>query len=342
MLSVREEVILNSIIHQYVSKAAPVSSASIIEDCGLDVCSATVRNDVVQLEQRGYIIRPHHAAGSVPSDRAYRYYVESLESLELPMAERFLISHLFHQVEQEMDEWLRLTASLVSRRLHNVAVISAPRATACKLHRLEIVAIKDTLALAVIILRGAKVKQQLVTFDKAIPQAELTTISNKLSQSYEGMTRRGIRRKKQELSAEEKKIMDCATKVMEAEDEKEQGDAYLEGLHFLLEQPEFIHGEKTQRLMELVEQKRLGKAISSVEITEEGAQVLIGSENQDEAIKNYSVVVSRYGLADEAVGTIGVIGPTRMNYPQAIAAINYLSLVMSRLVSELYGVKETS
>jgi len=342
MLTTREEIILSSIVNQYIENAIPVSSGSIIDDCELDVCSATVRNDVVRLEQQGYIIRPHHAAGSVPSDIAYRYYVEGLEVVELPLAERFLINHLFHQVEQEMDEWLRLTAALISRRLHNVAIISPPRAIACKLHRLELVSIKNTLALAVVILRGALVKQQLVTFDKTMSQEELTTISNKISQDYEGMTRRSIKRKKRELSVEEARAMDCVIKVMEAEDIKEQGDAHLDGLHFLLEQPEFAHGEKSQRLLELVEQKRLGKAISPVEVTENGVQVLIGGENRDEAIRSYSLVASRYGLADEAVGTIAAIGPTRMNYAQAIAAINYLSLVMSRLVSELYGKREVS
>ena len=132
MLTKREETVLSSIIKQYISWAAPVSSTAVIEECGIDVCSATVRNDVVRLEQEGYIIRPHHSAGSIPSDKGYRYYVESLENMELPLNERFMVSHLFHQVEMEMEEWLNLTASLLAKRVHNLAVIWAPRSLASR------------------------------------------------------------------------------------------------------------------------------------------------------------------------------------------------------------------
>jgi len=342
MLTKREETVLSSIIKQYINQAAPVSSTAVIEECGIDVCSATVRNDVVRLEQDGYIIRPHHSAGSIPSDKGYRYYVESLENMELSINERFMISHLFHQVEMEMEEWLNLTASLLAKRVHNLAVIWAPRSPASRFHHLELVAIQDSLALAVLVLRGARLKQQLINFSKPIRQQELAKMAAKLNDAYNGLSRGGIKSKKIEFDTDEQLVKDSVIKMMKAEDDKEYDKSYLDGLQFMLEQPEFSKGQRAQTLMEMVEQKKLGRVIDPEELDGKGVQVIIGKENKEEAFKGYSVVVSHYGLPDEAIGTLGVIGPTRMHYERAISFIGYLSLVMSRLIAELYGERNPS
>ena len=102
MLCPRAAAILNSIAKQYIPRALPVSSTSVANDCGLTISSATIRNEMTRLEEEGYIFRPHHAAGSIPSDRGYRYYVGTLKDIELPLTERRLISHLFHQVEKRV------------------------------------------------------------------------------------------------------------------------------------------------------------------------------------------------------------------------------------------------
>ena len=104
MFGPRAATILNSIARQYISRALPVSSTSVASDCGLAVSSATIRSEMMRLEEEGYIFRPHHAAGSIPSDKGYRYYVGTLKNIELPLAEQRLISHLFHQVEKELEE----------------------------------------------------------------------------------------------------------------------------------------------------------------------------------------------------------------------------------------------
>jgi len=339
MLTKREETVLSSIIKQYISQATPVSSTAVIEECGIDVCSATVRNDVVRLEQEGYIIRPHHSAGSIPSDKGYRYYVESLENIELPINERFMISHLFHQVEMEMEEWLNLTASLLAKRVHNLAVIWAPRSPASRFHHLELVAIQDTLALVVLVLRGARLKQQLINFSRPVSQQELAEMSARLNNAYSGLSRGGIKNKKLKLDTEEQLVKDSLIKMMKAEDDKEYDRSYLDGLQFMLEQPEFSKGQQAHNLMEMVEQRKLSRIIDPEELGGKGVQVIIGKENKEEAFKGYSVVVSHYGLPNEAIGTLGIIGPTRMRYELAISFIGYLSLVMSRLIAELYGGK---
>ncbi|ACZ62295.1 heat-inducible transcriptional repressor HrcA [Dehalococcoides mccartyi] len=337
MLTSRAEIILRSIVRQYITKAVPVSSSSILEDCGLDICSATIRNEVVRLETEGYILRPHHSAGSIPADKGYRYYVESLKDVELPTNDKFLIRHLFHQVEKEMEEWLNLTVAVLSQRVQSMAVVTMPRQTQGKVHHIELVSLQDNLVLVVLILRGAKVKQQLINFEDAVSQPELTLISNRLNDAYAGLTRFQIEQKLFNLNPDEFKVRDSLVKMMRGEDEQESREPFFDGLHYMLEQPEFHQNQRVQEIMQLLEQKKLSKMIAPPAPFNRGVQVYIGQENASAEIRDYSLIVSQYGIPDEAVGTIGVIGPTRMAYERALSAVSYLSLVMSTLVAELYG-----
>ncbi|MFC1907998.1 heat-inducible transcriptional repressor HrcA [Chloroflexota bacterium] len=337
MLTSRAGTILRSIVGQYIARATPVSSQSIIDTYELGVSAATIRNEMAHLEQEGYITRPHSSAGSMPSDKGYRYYVETLRDIQLPLAEQRLINHLFHQVEKELNEWLNLAVTIIAQLAQNVAVVTMPKLAACQVKHLELVALHDSLALLVLVLHGAKARQQLITFTRAISQAELTAIANKLNTAYSGLTSSQILDKNTELSPVEQQITDCLLKVMETEDKHEYEEPYLDGLHFILNQPEFVQGHRMLTLMELIEHRDLLRNIVPLGLGSHGVQVIIGGENKAEVIHDYSVVIGQYGLLDEAVGTIGVVGPTRMPYARAISIVDYLSLVLSRLVSELYG-----
>jgi len=337
MLTSRTETILRSIVGQYIARATPVSSQSIINDHELGVSTATIRNEMAHLEQEGYITRPHPSAGSIPLDKGYRYYVGTLIDIHLPLAEQRLINHLFHQVERELEEWLNLAATLVAQLAQNVAVVTMPKPVSCRFKHLELVALHDSLVLLVLVLRGAKAKQQLITFTQVISQSELRAISDRLNAIYSGLTKSQIPAKSTGLSPTEQQVTDCLLRVMEAEDKQEYEEPYLDGLHFILNQPEFIHSHRMLSLMELVEHRDLLRSIVPSELVRQGVQVVIGKENRAEAIQDYSVVISQYGLPQEAVGTIGVVGPTRMPYARAISTVDYLSSVLSRLVAELYG-----
>jgi heat-inducible transcriptional repressor len=289
------------------------------------------------LEQGGYLIRPHTSAGCIPSDKGYRYYVESIENVKLPPAEQRLISHTFHQVEKEVEAWLRLTATLLARLVQNVAVVSLPKSADCKLKHMELLALQDSEVLAVVVLPGARVKQKLITFDQAVSQSTLTIISNKLNTSYSGLTGQQISAREMELSLLEKQATDHLIEIMQAEDQQEYEEPYLDGWHFMLNQPEFAHSDRMRTLMELVEHRSLLKVIVPTKLSQHRVHVIIGKENKEKAIQNCSVVISQYGLPDEATGTIGVVGPTRMPYSHTIPTVYYLSSVLSSLVAGLYG-----
>ena len=341
MLPPRTETILKSIVGRYIINAVPVPSQSILHDYGLAVSSATIRNEMARLERDGYIIRPHTSAGSIPSDMGYRYYVESLKDIELPLNQRQQVEHTFHQVETKLEEWLRLTATLLAHLANNMAVVFIPRPASCQFKHIELVSLQDDTALLILVLQGAKVRQQLIAFEQPILQPELAFISNKLNTNYTGLNVRQITDKKVTLSDLEKQIADYILDIMQAEDEEDRDEPYLDGLHSMLDQPEFTANRQMLDLVELVEQRNRLKTVLPRKLPLHGVQVVIGKENESEIIQNYSVVLSRYGLPDEAVGTIAIIGPTRMPYSRSIAAIDYMAWLLSRLIARLYG-KEIS
>lgn len=343
MLTPRTEIILKSIINWYIDHALPVSSQCLVHDYDLGVSSATVRNEMAFLEQEGYIIRPHTSAGSIPSDKGYRFYVGSLDEVALPISEQRMISHLFHQVEGRMDEWLSLAAAVISRLAQNTAVITVPKPADCQFRHMELVSIQECLVLLVLVLRGARIKQQLLTVEGPVSQSELTAISSRMNGEYVGMTGSEIQLKALKTTPLVKQMTENLTKVMRDEDEQGYNQSYLEGFHYMLNQPEFSHNQRILSIMELLEHRAMLGSIlppseENTQVTNKQVTVVIGSENKAEVAQDCSLVISHYGLPEEASGTIVVVGPTRMAYPRVISAVSYLSVLLSGLVAELYGV----
>jgi heat-inducible transcriptional repressor len=339
VLNQRTGTILKSIVNWYIDHGVPVSSQILVNDYDLGVSSATVRNEMALLEQEGYIFRPHTSAGSVPSDKGYRFYVGSLDDCNLPLSEQRMISHLFHQVEGRLDEWLSLAATVISRLSQNTAVITAPHHSDSQFRHMELVSIQDNLVLMVLVLRGARIKQQLITLEQPINQTELSSISARLNPLYVGLTSFQINNLLADLNSVEKTFANHLVNIMQQDDDREFNQSYLEGLHFMLNQPEFSHSQRTLAVMELLEHRAMLNTLLP-KIQENGQViVVIGSENKAEVAHECSLVISRYGLTNEASGTIMVVGPTRMPYPRVISSVSYLSVLLSHLVAELYGIK---
>lgn len=336
MLSLRTATILKSIIERYIDRAAPVPSQSIIHSYGLEVSSATVRNEMMRLEREGYIVRPHTSAGSVPSDKGYRFYVETLHNVRLPMNQQRMVSHLFHQVETRLDEWVKLTATILAHLAQNMAVVATAKSTRAVLKHVEMVSIQDHTALIVVVLHGARVRQQLISIPQT-NQAELTAVSAKLNSLFAGMTCAQIEDKTVVLTDLEQQAADTLLTIMKTEDTVTYDEPYLEGLQFLFSQPEFAHPRHALTLVDLLEQKNLARLVLHHAAGQPGVQITIGQENESQSIQNLSIIVRQYGLPGEAVGCIAVVGPTRMPYPQSIASVDFLADVLTKLIARLYG-----
>lgn len=338
----RKEIILNSIIRQYIDRAVPVSSSSVLGDCGLDISSATIRSEIAQLEREGFIIHPHYASGSVPSDKGYRFHVGGLKTLELGIEEQFLINHLFHQVEDRLEEWLNLAASILAQRVRNVVVVTPPRSAISTFKHLELVSIQSSLVLVVLVLHGAKVRQQLLNFETTISQEKLNILAEEINAKLNGLTFKEIKEKIADCGPEARRIVERILFMMNSEDNRSGQAAFLEGWHFLLNQPEFSQSHKLAAFIEMAEQNKLIETVVPGLPCEYGLKVIIGNENRDENVQNCSIIISHYGLPDEPLGSIAVVGPTRMDYYRNITVLNYVSSIISLMVAELYGIKPKS
>jgi heat-inducible transcriptional repressor len=337
VLSERKEHILRLIVSDYISMASPVGSGAIARRYGLGVSPATIRNEMARLEDDGYIVRRYTSGGGIPSDKGYRYYVESLVKEEVPLMEQRMISHLFHQVERELEEWTRLAATLLARMIPCVAIVTFPKAMETRFKHLEMVALQEFLAMLILLLRETKLRQQLIAFDEAISQEELSSISHKLNTMFKGLTRLQVQAQSGGLSPIEQQVKETVVNIMAGEDEQRYEEPYIQGIRHLLNQPEFASSQKMLSLMEVLESKDVVRSMLPAMLAAEGVRVIIGMENREDAMRECSVVTTQYGIPSEVSGALGVIGPTRMPYGRAISAVRYMGSLMSDLVAELYS-----
>jgi heat-inducible transcriptional repressor len=333
-LTQRREAVLRIIVSEYVATAVPVASETIFRNYQLGVSPATIRNDMAYLEDEGYITRPHTSAGSVPLDKGYRYYVESLaKDIKLPLEEQYRIRKLFREVEEEFERWLRLAAAIVARLARNAALVTSPKTRQCRFRHLELVAMHEFVALMVLVLSEAILKRQLLSFDEPVTQDQLTRFANKLNAAFSGLTSSEILAKKLRFSPEEEQVTEAVIDMMTAEDELEYEEPYLDGLRLMLGQPEFIQKDRMLSIVELMETKGWLSSMLPQRSSHEGVQVVIGGENQDEMLQDLSLVFCHYGVPDRVGGTVGVLGPTRMDYRRTISTVGYVSEVLSDLVA---------
>lgn len=335
-VAARREAILRIIVNEYVATAVPVASETIYRNYDLGVSPATIRNDMAYLEREGYITRPHTSAGGVPTDKGYRRYVESLaKEYELPFEERYRIWEIFREVSEGMERWLKMAATVMAHLVRSAAVVTFPKPNYCRFRHLELVSVHEFLALMVLVLSEAILKRRLLSFSEPMTQAELTEVADKLNRLYFGLTSVEIRAKRATLLPIEERVLDAVIEIMDAEDEAGYEEPYLEGIRLMLDQPEFARRDRMLNVMELFETKEWISSTLLRRASDAGVQVVIGEELEDDMLRDLSLVFSKYGVPGKVSGALGVIGPTRMDYPRAISTVGYMSRVLSELLSRV-------
>ncbi len=337
MLTQRRSAILNIVVAEYISTGLPVSSDTVARR-GLRVSPATIRNEMGEMEEEGYLSQPHTSAGRIPSDEGYRHYIESMIGhIQLSLVEQRLIRHQFHQVESEVEEWTHLAAAILSRAVRNVAIVTLPKPHEPRLKHLELVSLQEFLALLVLVLREAKLRQQVLALEEAVSQEELSASAQRINSACAGLTCSQIATKCLELSLLEEQVVGAVVQMMQVEEGEAYEEPCVDGLRHILSQPEFFSRSKLAAIVELFEQRSLLKSLLPQVLTGEGVRVVIGKENKQDVMQDCSVVITRYGIPGEVGGALGVMGPTRMQYDRAIPTVRFLSTVMSEMVAELYG-----
>ena len=336
-LTERQKQLLRIIVGEYIRTAAPVGSEGVARKQTLLVSSATIRNEMVLLEDKGYIRHPHTSAGRVPTDKGYRYFVEYLlGKSELDLQERADIQKQLQQVELNQDQWLPVAATLLAKSVQSAAVVTSPQATRARLKHFELISVQEHLALLVMVLQEGTIKQQFLTFAESAAQEELSRIAGKLNTRYVGLSKSQIRKNLPELFPLEHQVAEVILDIMRQRDDERGGDLYHDGLVHILAQPEFSHGERSRRLLELLEHRGTLAPILAQALTSPDVQVFIGAENPSEQMRDMGMVLSHYGVEGQAAGILGVLGPTRLPYARAIGSVRFMSVLLSRLVAELY------
>lgn len=342
----RRQLVLKLVIQEYIETPEPVGSEALVRKYGLRVSSATIRNEMAALEELGYLTHWHTSAGRVPTDAGYRYFVENLmDRTPLSPTEQRTIRHQFYQVRSELDQWIQLAGAVLARTAQNASVVTPPRAYQVRFKHLELLAIHDTTVLLVLVLHDGTIRQQSLTLETARSQEDLSRSAARINERCRDAP---VGRIEELLHADqaqslpafddlERQVLERIVKAMHQLEDHLNEQIHSDGLIEILSQPEFAQTGRVRQVLEILQS---GKGLSPLipqALASNGVQVVIGGEHGHDEMRDYSVVLSRYGIAGEVAGVLGVIGPTRMAYPRTISTVRYISTVMSDLLGELYG-----
>jgi heat-inducible transcriptional repressor len=341
-LDPRSQSILRAVIEEYVDTATPVGSAALVERYHLGVSSATVRNILSDLESAGLLTHPHTSAGRVPTDAGYRYFVESIaDSAVLPPVEQLMIRHQFGQVQHASEQWFRLAATILAAANQTAAIVTPAKPRAAHVRRIDLVSISDRLASLIIVFREGAVRQVLVNLPEAYEQEDLTRAAVILDGIMAGRTAADAERALARIDASGpigSLVELVGQRVLSAVRDYDASpieEVFSDGLLHVMDAPEFDRSEKLRRIFEALENRSyLGGLFDSIAGSGR-VQAFIGAENGPEEMRDVSLVLASYGEPSRAVGVVGVLGPTRMGYRQAIGTVRFVSGLMNELVAHI-------
>ena len=342
-LDLRSQLILRAVIDEYVATAEPVGSQTLVERYRLGVSSATVRNVMAELEAAGYLMHPHTSAGRIPTDAGYRLYVETIApQISLAPVERLMIRHQFGQVEFASEQWFRLAAATIAGVTHAAGLATPAKPRSCRLRHVDLVATSTRTASLVVVLAEGSVKQELVPLGEPYDQQEFDAVARLLSSELGGRSTRQVANRVEQLRADPNapalavRVSQRIERMMREFDAASVEDVFSDGLLNVMEAPEFSQSEKLRRVFAALQNREyLGSLVRRLANAED-VQVLIGAENEPAEMRDVSLVLAAYGQPGHALGVVGVLGPTRMKYPQAIGTVRYVSDLMNELVEQLY------
>lgn len=340
MLSERQKLILSAIIEDYIRSAEPVGSRSISKRGDIAFSPATIRNEMSDLEEMGFLEQPHTSAGRIPSNKGYRFYVDhlvpqnALSGHELTVLKQFFVDKI-----QEIEQIIQQAASILANLTNYTSIVLGPEIFNATLKHLQLVPLNEHTAVAIIVTNTGRVENKTVSLPEGIPMDEVERVVAILNAKLAGVPLIQLRsRLYNEVGAELGKYVTSVEqllKVMDAVvDNGEEDRIYLSGATNILTQPEFKDVEKVKTILDLLgEHETLVKMFVAAPA---GIQVKIGAENSVEAINNCSLITASFTVEGQSVGAIGILGPTRMEYGKVIGLLDYLSRDLSIFFNKWY------
>ena len=339
-LTDRQKLILALTIQEYTRTAQPVASNRLLDRYGLDLSSATVRNEMAALADIGYLRQPHTSAGRIPTEEGFRFFVGQLMGqTELPATTRQTIAHQFYQTRQDSDEWMRLAASVLAKQSHAASLVTAPQHIHAKFKHLELISIHGRQILLVLVMQSGEVRQQMLSLMEHVPQETLSATAYQITDLCADKDLPGISGLPPQSDALTDDILKLVRDLMDQGDDQISGEVYRDGLLNVLTEPEFAESDSARRALRVLEERPFLENLLTRTVLNSDigvVQVIIGGEGNWEELSECSVVLARYGIHGTATGTLGVLGPIRMRYGRTISTVRFVAGLLSEMVLETH------
>ncbi|NLY78845.1 MAG: heat-inducible transcriptional repressor HrcA [Lysinibacillus sp.] len=338
MLTDRQLQILQVIVDDFVTSAQPVGSRQISKKKGINYSPATIRNEMADLEELGYLEKTHVSSGRIPSEKGYRYYVDHLlQPTNISVGEINLIQSIFENQIIEIEQVIRESANILSELTSYTAILLGPNVTKHRVKRFQIVPLSKQTAVAIIVTDNGHVESQTITLPEGFDSSNIEKTVNILNERLTGVPLNILQSKLEKETYEvlnqhvymADSIIRSLMKVASVENDSK---IYFGGKTNMLNQPEFHDLNKIRQLMELMERK--SQVIALFQPVEQGITIRIGSENNHMAVEDCSVITTAYSVGEEQKGAIAIIGPKRMDYQRVVTILDVMRRGLSRTLSE--------
>ncbi|HXC92565.1 MAG TPA: heat-inducible transcriptional repressor HrcA [Geobacteraceae bacterium] len=337
-MNIRSRQILEAIIEDYISTAEPIGSSAIRSRHGLSLSAATIRNVMADLEEMGYLASPHTSAGRVPTDKAYRFYVDSLLAVKaVDRGEREEIRRRCSVSGRDVDGVFREISQMLSSVSHYMGMVAAPRFNANVFRQMEFVRLGSRRVLAILVSQSGTVQNRIIELDHEIQSEELVRMANYLNVMLQGLTISQVKgRILKEMESDKIQYDTLLAEALQlsrqAFDDSGTG-LFIEGQANIFELPEFADAQKMKDIFRAMEQK--GQLLDLLDscLKAPGVNIFIGSESHLNNMSGMSLITSTYVSGKNTLGVLGVIGPTRMGYGKVIPIVDYTAKMLTRLLN---------
>lgn len=336
----RKKRILQAVVQDYISSAEPVGSRTLARKYDLGVSSATIRNEMADLEMLGYLEHIHTSSGRIPSSKGYRLYVDSLLPVKpVSIEEQKVINQWYQSKVQQVDQVFQETAKIISRLTKNVSLVLAPQLSQAAFRCMQFLPLDDHRVIAVLMTDAGFVENRIMEMPSGAVFEDFQRMAAVINECLAGHTLGAIQKdslKQIEGEIGDSGLYDSALQLInKALDSQKKERLYLGGTAEMLEQPEYHDVEKVKELLVMLEKDQLMKDILKAHLGD-GLTVSIGQENDYSGIKDCSIVTATYHLDGELLGSMAVLGPTRMEYGKTMSLLNYMNQNLTEVIKRLH------
>jgi len=338
----RKRKLLQAAIYHYVRTGKPVGSQVIVDKYNFGMSSATVRNLLVDLEKEGFLIQPHTSAGRIPTDKGYRFYVDSLMEVQsLASAEEEKIRKEYHARSKELEDLMISTSHMLSSLSHYTGMVLSPRLDKSLLRRLQLIPLGGSQILVVVVSGTGLIRHRVVNLSKPVGPEHLETISSMLNSRLAGMPMSEVRTQilhhiesaQQDHEAMFSLAKDLAREAFDLR--SEEGELYVDGQENIFSFPEMDDFKQLSGLLKIIEEKDMLTSVLERAMGKDGLSIKIGAENKQPELRGVSLVSSTYKMGDKTVGALGIMGPRRMEYGRMIALVEGVTRIVNQMLGKM-------